>query len=52
METDIYSEAINYVCAFYSITRDVCIEYYWDEVEAYMLATAYVKGIYDRDNPT
>lgn len=33
---DVYSEAIEAVCEFYHIERDVCIEHFWDEVESYM----------------
>lgn len=36
MTDDVYSEAIDAVCEFYSIDRDVCIDYFWDEVEEYM----------------
>lgn len=36
MTEDVYSEAITAICEFYNIDRDVCIEYFWDEVEEYM----------------
>lgn len=33
---DPYSKAIEYVCDFYTITKQECVEYYWDEVESMM----------------
>lgn len=36
MTEDVYSEAIDAICEFYKIDRDVCIEHFWDEVEEYM----------------
>jgi hypothetical protein len=36
MTEDIYSNAIDYVCDFYNITRQECVEYYWEEVESMM----------------
>lgn len=33
---DCYSDSINAVCELYHIDRDVCIEYFWEEVEEYM----------------
>lgn len=35
-QSDVYSEAIDAVCEYYTIDRDVCIEHFWDEVECYM----------------
>jgi len=29
-------EAISFIMKFYQVTRDVAIELYWDEIEAYM----------------
>jgi hypothetical protein len=29
-------EAINFVMAFYNISREDAVNYYWDEIEAYM----------------
>lgn len=34
--SDPYTPAIEYVCEFYIITREECVEYYWDEVESMM----------------
>jgi gamma-glutamylcyclotransferase (GGCT)/AIG2-like uncharacterized protein YtfP len=34
--TDVYSNAIEQVCEYYNITKEECVEYYWDEVEAWM----------------
>ena len=31
-----YDAAIQYVCEFYTITREECVEYYWEEVESMM----------------
>ena len=29
-------QAIEFIMEFYQVTRDVAIELYWDEIEAYM----------------
>ena len=29
-------QAIQFIMEFYSVTRDVAVELYWDEIEAYM----------------
>jgi hypothetical protein len=36
MTDDVYSKAIENVCLFYNITREECVEHYWDEVEEMM----------------
>ena len=36
MTEDAYSTAIDYVCEYYNISREECVEYYWDEVEGMM----------------
>jgi len=36
-------DAIQYVMNLYSVSRDDVIQYYWDEVEAYMQLKA--KGV-------
>ena len=36
MIPDPYTKAIEYVCDFYTITKQECVEYYWDEVESMM----------------
>ena len=46
---DVYSEAINAVAEFYSIERDVCIEYFWDEIESYMNMMYMMKVHNDRN---
>lgn len=29
-------QAIEFIMEFYQVTRDVAVELYWDEIEAYM----------------
>jgi len=29
-------EAIEFIMEFYTVTRDIAVELYWDEIEAYM----------------
>ena len=36
MTPDPYTKAIDYVAEFYNITRQECVEYYWEEVESMM----------------
>lgn len=36
MTEDVYTQAIEYVCDYYNITREECVEHYWDEVEGMM----------------
>ena len=33
---EVYEDAIRAVMQFYKITREECVEYYWDDVENYM----------------
>lgn len=44
---DPYSKAIIYVSEFYNITREECVENYWDEVESMMTILPILT---DRDN--
>jgi len=35
-EKDPYTDAITWVCEYYNITKEECVEHYWDEVESMM----------------
>jgi hypothetical protein len=39
------NEAIEFVMQFYNISRDVAINLYWDEIEAYMELSLKLNGV-------
>ena len=47
---DPYSDAINYVAEFYNITREECVEYYWEEVESMMSILPILRGENPNEN--